>query len=269
MDFFDDIKESDIPTGYDPESELTFVKTMMRAGFTPSLRPQLNCLPGLEYVPGLRSFSDPNSDAQQVDQDRRLSLKSEERLNKRLRKSNQTAMGVAIKNWQPFYHPHAQIRDKYYHAWILDKNLPAGLSKTKLKKIQKETYGKRLKILRNRTFILDQDVARLSGFLREYLIDPDTAVERGILGANREKKRDLDRETKPWLPRKPKLDSYIAYNRKTGVASFYDLKDRNLKTFQSISINLFFMSNNLFNKSRYFELLQKEKTLNNYDLCEL
>ena len=28
------------------------------------------------------------------------------------------------------------------------------------------------------------------------------------------------------------------------------------------------MPNNLFNKSRYFELLQKEKTLNNYDLCE-
>lgn len=36
----------------------------------------------------------------------------------------------------------------------------------------------------------------------------------------------------------------------------------------TIKINLFFMSNNLFNKSRYLELLQKEKSLNGNDLCE-
>lgn len=165
LDFFDDIKESDLPTGYDSQIESTFLKKMVRAGFLPSSRSRFN-LPGLEYAPGLRSdFPNSNSHDQQVALDRRLSVKSEERLNKRLRKSNRKIMGIAIKNWQPFYQPHPQIRDKYYHAWVLEKNLPAGFSKTKLKQIQRKPSKQRLKILRDRTKVSDQDVARLSALL--------------------------------------------------------------------------------------------------------
>lgn len=89
--------------------------------------------------------------------------------------------------------------------------------------------------MRDKKLIKDQDIAKLSNLLREHLINSDTIIIRGTLGANREKGRDLDRKSKPWLPRIPKKDGYIAYNLKTNVASFYDLKDRNLRTFMSIS----------------------------------
>jgi len=83
--------------------------------------------------------------------------------------------------------------------------------------------------------ISDQDVDRLSGLLREHVIDPDTAVIRGTLGANREKRAEKKRLTNPEVPREPKLEGYIVYNVRTQVASFYDLKDRNLRTFMLIS----------------------------------
>ena len=204
---------------------------LVRAGFLLPPQSQTYFLPGIEYDPGLAR---PNSNPEQIARDLRLSLKSEERLNKRLGKSDRNYMSVAIKNGQPLYHAHAQLRDKYYHAWIFDKNLP--LSKTKLKGLQKiSSYPKRLKALRNHPLISDDDIYRLSGLIRKHVLDPNIKVIRGTLGANRERKIDLKRQTNPELRRVPKLQGYLVYNKKTKVACFYDLKDRNLRTFQSIA----------------------------------
>lgn len=135
FNYFDDIKEPDIPIGFDLESEKRFVKKKLRAGFT--LSPKQN-LPGKEFI--LRGSISTRLKDEMLEQDRRLSERTEERLNKRLFGSNKKKIGVGIKDWQPFYHAYDQIRDKYYHAWVLDKNLPDGLSKTKLKKIQEKPY---------------------------------------------------------------------------------------------------------------------------------
>ena len=231
FDYWDDSdsqKESDVPIGYDPEAESTFASLLIRAGFLISPQAQSSNLPGVEYNPGV-VISDSNP--AQIDQNRRRSIKSEEMLNKRLRKSDREAIGVAIKDSQPFYHAYAQLRDKYYHAWLFDKT-PA-LSKTQLKKLQKQPYKQRLTTLRKLP-ISDDDIYRLSGLIREHVIDSETVVVRGTLGGNRERKTKLERQTNPKVKITRKLDGYLVYNIKTKVACFYDLKDRNLRTFQLI-----------------------------------
>ena len=88
--------------------------------------------------------------------------------------------------------------------------------------------------MRESLLISDQDIIRLSGLLREHVLDPHTLIVRGTLGTNREKRIDQKRLKNPNAPRVLKTEGYILYNFKTKVASFYGLKDRNLRTFQSI-----------------------------------
>ena len=86
-------------------------------------------------------------------------------------------------------------------------------------------YRKRRKVLRDRNLIFDQDVERVSGYLREHVIDPDTSVIIGTFGGNREKRN----------PKKnKKLKGYILYNDRTRIAAFYDLSNRNLRTFMKV-----------------------------------
>ena len=105
------------------------------------------------------------------------------------------------------------------------------MSKTKLKKIQnisrnddKKSYKRRLTKLRDKNLISDQNIATLNGYLREHVIDPDTYVIRGTLGAKREQRN----------PFVKKCEGYHLYNDKTRVVAFYDLNDRNLRTFMAV-----------------------------------
>lgn len=184
---------------------------------------------GLEYAPGLYNDSDRDS---KIFQDRRLSVKTEERFNKRRKSSDY--IGIAIKDGQPFYHAFGQLRDKFYHSWVFPDSLAPEMSKTKLKKVQniardgsKRSYKRRLKKLRDKNFISDQDIARLNGYLREHVINPDTYVIRGTLGANREQRK----------PKLKKFEGYHLYNDKTRMDAFYDLNNRNLRTFMSVTEN--------------------------------
>ena len=232
FDIFDSIKESDIPSGYDSESENNFQRKLnnlgVRAGFLPSskISSTTESLCGLEYAPGL--VDDLNSDSK-LSQDRRLSVKTEERFNKR-RKSNDY-IGIAIKDKQPFYNPFSQLRDKYYHSWAFPKSLGPNMSKSKLRKVQnialdgsKRNYKRRLKVLRDKNFISDQDIVRLNGNLREHILDPKTYIIRGTLGAEREKQN----------PKLKKIQGYHLYNDIIKVDAFYDLSDRNLRTFMLV-----------------------------------
>ena len=67
------------------------------------------------------------------------------------------------------------------------------------------------------------------------LIGSNTLVVHGTLGANRERKADQERLTNPKKLRSPKHDGYLVYNLKTKIAAFYDLNNRNLRTYMSIS----------------------------------
>ena len=80
----------------------------------------------------------------------------------------------------------------------------------------------------------EKDIEKLSNLLREHAINPETKVYRGTLGKNREIKRDKRRVVQPKLPRLPSIEGYILYNQNTKVASFYDLKNRNVRTFMEV-----------------------------------
>lgn len=131
-----------------------------------------------------------------------------------------------------------QILDKYYHAGDVVPIKYVPMSRKELKRIERiSDRKKRRQELRSNPKIKAEDLERVNDFLRYHLVNPDTEIKVGTLGKNREARRDKEIKANPNrnLQREPAIKGYLVYNEKTRIVSFYDYKDRNLRTYMKAS----------------------------------
>ena len=144
------------------------------------------------------------------------SIREEDKLNAQ-RKSKIT---LIIKDGIKFFAPNDQLRDKYHHAPDLDSPIPGTLGDAELARLADPIfYRERLDTFQNREILPEAYVEQYGRDLRLHVLDPDTKIIKGTLGANREAKDGT-----------PKIEGYHLYNDSTGFNTFFDKNGRRYRT---------------------------------------
>ena len=80
-----------------------------------------------------------------------------------------------------------QLRDKYHHAPDLNSPIPGTLGDAELARLSNPSlYRERLETFRNREILPEAYVEQYGRDLRFHVLDPDTKIIEGTLGANLE-----------------------------------------------------------------------------------
>ena len=153
---------------------------------------------------------------EKMKQELQESIREEDKLNAK-RKARIT---LIIKDGIRFFAPNDQLRDKYHHAPDLDSPIPGTLGDTELARLADPSlYRERLETFRNREILPEAYVEQYGRDLRFHVLDPDTKIIKGTLGANREANGGP-----------PKIQGYHLYNDKTGFNAFFDKNRRLYRT---------------------------------------
>ncbi len=139
-----------------------------------------------------RSEMNPNflssKDSRLLDQ-RSLSLVAERKVNKKRRQQNQSYYGVAVKKGKEFYHPYAQVRDKFHHISYTGTPIPITLE-NQIKYLDcNSNYAKQIQTFKNRQKFPPEYVEVAAIKLREDVIDPDTKIIKGTFDKRQEARR--------------------------------------------------------------------------------
>ena len=144
------------------------------------------------------------------------SIREEDKLNAK-RKARIT---LIIKDGIRFFGPNDKLQDKYHHAPDVDSPIPGTLGDTELARLADPSlYRERLETFRNREILPEAYVEQYGRDLRFHVLDPDTKIIKGTLGANREANGGP-----------PKIQGYHLYNDKTGFNAFFDKNRRLYRT---------------------------------------
>ena len=92
-----------------------------------------------------------------------------------------------IKNNRKFFAPHQPLRDKFHHFYDLNSPISETLGEAEvLRLVDNNLLKERLATFRNRDLLLEAYVEQFGRDLRLHVVDPDTKIIAGTLGANRE-----------------------------------------------------------------------------------
>ena len=148
------------------------------------------------------------------------SIQEEDKINAQRKKQGKASITLIIKDGIRFFAPNDQLRDKYHHAPDLDSPIPGTLVDGELARLADPSlYRERLETLRNKEVLPDAYVEQYGRDLRLHVLDPDTKIIEGTLGANREVNGGP-----------PKIEGYHFYNDRTGFNGFFDKNGRRYRT---------------------------------------
>lgn len=136
-----------------------------------------------------------------------------------------------------FYHPYAQLRDKFHHAPCVGVPIPKTLANEIDDLALNANYVRRIKTFRNQQKLPPEYVEVAAIKLREHVIDPDTKVIKGTFGKRREIRRKRAMKRDSTLKALPHSKGFLLYNSKTNLVSFYEGKTRRLVTYFKPSPN--------------------------------
>ena len=144
------------------------------------------------------------------------SIQEEHKVNAQRKKQGKASITLITKDGIKFFALNDQLRDKYHHAPDLDSPIPGTLAGGELACLADENlYRERLKTFRNKEILPDAYVQQYGRDLRLYIIDPDTKIIKGTLGANCEANGGP-----------PKIEGYHFYNDRTRFNDFFDKNGR-------------------------------------------
>lgn len=127
---------------------------------------------------------------------------------------------LLIKDGIRLFATRDQLRDKYHHAPNLGSPIPATLGNGELARLADPSlHRERLETFRNKEVLPEAYVEQYGRDLRSHVLDPDTIMIKGTLGANRQAKGGP-----------PKIEGYYLYNERTGFSSFFDENGRRYRT---------------------------------------
>ena len=148
------------------------------------------------------------------------SIQEEDKLNARRKKQGKGNITLMIKDGIRLFAPNDQLRDKYHHAPDLNSPIPGTLGAAELARLADPSlYRERLETFRNREILPEAYVEQYGRDLRFHVLDPDTKIIEGTLGANREANGGP-----------PKIEGYHLYNDRTGINCFFDKNGRQYRT---------------------------------------
>ena len=148
------------------------------------------------------------------------SIEAEKELNADREKLGKSKVIVMIKDGRRFFATHDQLRDKFHHASDLGSPIPKKLGKGELTRVANPNlHQERLRTFRNREILPEAFVSISGRRLRSHVLDGNTKVIEGTLGANREARCGA-----------PKTEGYHLYNDKTGLNVFFDKSGKLYRT---------------------------------------
>ena len=148
------------------------------------------------------------------------SIEAEKELNAYREKSGKSKVIVMIKDGRRFFATHDQLRDKFHHARDLGSPIPKKLGKGELTRLANPNlHQERLRTFRNREILPEAFVSMSGRRLRSHVLDGNTKVIKGTLGANREARGGA-----------LKIEGYHMYNDKTGLNAFFDKSGKVYRT---------------------------------------
>jgi hypothetical protein len=162
---------------------------------------------------------------------RSLSLAAERKVNQKRRQQRKSYYGVAVKMGKEFYHPYAQLRDKFHHAPCIGVPIPKTLANEINDLALNANYDRRIKTFRNEQKLPPEYVKISAIKLREHVIDPDIQVIKGTFGKRQEIRRKKLMKRDSTMKALPHRKGFILYNSKTNLVSFYEEKTRKLITY--------------------------------------
>ena len=148
------------------------------------------------------------------------SIQEEDKINAQRKKQGKASITLIIKDGIRFFAPNDQLRDKYHHAPDLDSPIPGTLVDGELARLADPIlYRERLETFRNKEVLPDAYVEQYGRDIRFHVLDPNTKIIEGTLGANREANGGA-----------PKIEGYHLYNDRTGFNAFFDKNGRRYRT---------------------------------------
>jgi hypothetical protein len=178
---------------------------------TPKATPEV-----MHYGLGSQPKTKKQKALEKMKQELQESIREEDKLNAK-RKASIT---LIIKDGIRFFAPNDKLRDKYHHAPNLDSPIPETLGDAELARLADPSlYRERLETFRNREILPEAYVEQYGRDLRFHVLDPDTKIIEGTLGANREANGGP-----------PKIEGYHLYNDRTGFNAFFDKNGRRYRT---------------------------------------
>jgi len=157
---------------------------------------------------------------EKMEQELKESVEEEDKLNAQRKKEGKGSITLMIKDGIRLFAPNEQLRDKFHHALDLDSPIPGTLGDAKLARLTDPSlYRERLETFRNREILPEAYVEQYGRDLRLHVLNPDTKIIKGTLGANKEANGGP-----------PKIEGYHLYNDKTGFDAFFDKNGRQYRT---------------------------------------
>jgi hypothetical protein len=148
------------------------------------------------------------------------SIEEEDKLNAQRKKEGKGSITLIIKDGIRLFAPNDQLRDKFHHAPDLDSPIPGTLGEAELTRLaDPNLYRERLETFRNIEILPEAYVEQAGRDLRLHVLDPNTRIIKGTLGANMEANGGPQ-----------KIEGYHLYNDKTGFNAFFDKNGRRYRT---------------------------------------
>ena len=157
---------------------------------------------------------------EKMERELKESIQEEDKINAQRNEHGKASITLIIKDGIRFFAPNDQLRDKYHHAPDLDSPIPRTLVDGEVARLADPSlYRERLETFRNRKVLPEAYVEQYGRDLRLHVLNPDTKIIEGTLGANREANGGP-----------PKIEGYHLYNDKTGFNAFFDKNGRRYRT---------------------------------------
>jgi len=157
---------------------------------------------------------------EKMERELKESIEEEDKLNAQRKKQGKESITLIIKDGIKLFTPNNQLRDKFHHAPDLDSPIPGTLGDTGLARLTDPSlYRERLETFRDREILPEAYVEQYGRDLRLHVLNPDTKIIEGTLGAN------MEANGGP-----PKIEGYHLYNDKTGFDAFFVKNGRGYRT---------------------------------------
>ena len=153
------------------------------------------------------------------------SIEKEEKLNAQRKKERKKNITLMVKDGIILFAPNEKLRDKYHHAPDLHSPIPETLGDAELARLSNPShYQERLETFRNEDILPEAYVEQYGRDLRLHVLNPDTKIIEGTLGAN------MEANGGP-----PKIEGYHLYNDKTRIDAFFDKNGRRDRTVMRVN----------------------------------
>jgi hypothetical protein len=157
---------------------------------------------------------------EKMERELKESIEEENKLNAQRQKERKGNITLMIKNGTRLFAPNDKLRDKFHHAPNLDSPIPETLGDAELARLTNPSqYRERLKTFRNKEILPESYVEQYGRDLRLHVLDPNTKIIEGTLGAN------MGTNGGP-----PKIEGYHLYNDNTEFDAFFDKNGRRSRT---------------------------------------